>query len=87
LSAIRVVERRVEVHSPAAPTRRRWPALLQDLGRQLYDGRVYDRDLPELAAALNAVLEAYNRRPCVRSQRAGSCCRGGVTYLQPGASR
>ena len=71
LSAIRVIERRVEVHSPTAPTRGEWPVLLQELGRQLDDGRVYDRHLPELATALNAVLEAYSRRPHVRNQGLG----------------
>src|SRR3954451_6598721 len=71
LSAVRVIERRVEIRSPAAPTRRDWPALLQELGRQLDDGRIYDRHLPELATALNAVLEAYSRRPHVRNRGVG----------------
>src|SRR6059058_5259020 len=53
LSAVRVVERRVEVPTPASPARRDWPALLQELGRQLDSGRVYDRDLPELAVTLD----------------------------------
>jgi hypothetical protein len=61
-----VVERQVEVRVPAAPTRRDWARLLTELTRQLDDGRVYDRDLPELAAALGAVLAAYSRRPYVR---------------------
>jgi hypothetical protein len=77
LSAIRVIERRVEVHSPAAPARGDWPVLLQELGRQLDDGRVYDRHLPELAAALKAVLEAYSRRPLVRRQDVGGKSRRG----------
>jgi hypothetical protein len=83
LSAIRAIERRVEVPSPAAPGRRDWPALLQELGRQLDDGRVYDRQLPELATALNAVLEAYGRRPHVRNQGVVRSLTG-VTSLQPG---
>ena len=58
--------------------------LLQELGRQLDDGRVYDRHLPELATALNAVLEAYSRRPHVRNQGVGRSFTGGVTSLQPG---
>src|SRR4051812_24525447 len=62
LSAVRVVERRVEVPTPVCPTRRDWPGLLHELARQLGSGRVYDRDLPELAVALNAVLEAFGRR-------------------------
>jgi len=48
---------------PTAPTRRDWVRLLHDLARQLDDGRVYDRDLPDLAGALDAVLQSYRRRP------------------------
>ncbi len=61
-----MVERQVEVRVQAAPTRRDWARLLTELTRQLDDGRLYDRDLPELAAALGRVLDAYNRRPHVR---------------------
>ena len=68
LSAVRVVERRVEVRTPASLTRRDWPDLLQELARQFDDGRIYDRDIPGLAEALNAVLEAYGRRPHVRAR-------------------
>ena len=63
---------------PAAPTRRDWARLLTELTRQLDDGRVYDRDLPELAAALGPVLAAYNRRPYVRDRNA----RGTPPFLQ-----
>lgn len=62
LSAVEVVERRVEVQVPLVPTRRDWPSLLGELAGQLNDGRVYDRDLPALARALQPVLEAYRRR-------------------------
>jgi hypothetical protein len=61
-SAAEVIERRVEVHVPLVPTRRDWPRLLGELAGQLNDGRVYDRDLPALARALEPVLEAYRRR-------------------------
>ncbi|UOY02447.1 hypothetical protein [Blastococcus sp. PRF04-17] len=44
------------------PTRRDWPRMLGELTGQLKDGRVYDRDLPALARALQPVLEAYRRR-------------------------
>ncbi|MEX5721915.1 hypothetical protein [Geodermatophilus maliterrae] len=44
-------------------TRRDWPQALQELAQQLDDGRIYDRDLPGLYIALDAVLEAYSRRP------------------------
>jgi hypothetical protein len=59
---VRVVERPVAVPAPVSPARRDWPTLLQELGRQLDSGRVYDRDLPELALTLDAVLEAFGRR-------------------------
>jgi hypothetical protein len=63
---VRLVERRVEVPTPVTPTRRDWARLLGELVRQLDDGRVYDRDLPGLSVALDAVLGAYNRRPWAR---------------------
>ena len=52
----------MEVPTLVSPTRRDWPGLLHDLARQLDSGRVYDRDLPALAVALNAALEAFGRR-------------------------
>ncbi len=61
-SAVDVVERRVEVQVPLVPTRRDWPRLLGELAGQLNDGRVYDRDLPALARALQPILEVYRRR-------------------------
>ncbi len=57
-----VVERRVEIQVPLMPTRRDWPRLLDELTGQLNDGRIYDRDLPAVARALQPVLEAYRRR-------------------------
>lgn len=62
LSAVEVVERRVEVQVPLVPTRRDWPRVLGELAGQLNDGRIYDRDLPAVARALQPVLEAYRRR-------------------------
>lgn len=62
LSAVQVVERRIEVRVPAAPSRRDWPRLLGELADQLDDGRVYDRDLPDMAAALGSVVQAHRRR-------------------------
>ena len=62
LSAVKVVERRIEVPVPLAPGRRDWPSLLGELARQLNDGRVYDRDLPALARALEPVLQEHRRR-------------------------
>ncbi len=62
LSAVEVVERRFEVPVSLVPTRRDWLRLLGELTSQLDNGRVYDRDLPALARAVQPVLEAYRRR-------------------------
>jgi hypothetical protein len=70
-SAVEVVERRVEVRVPVTPTRRDWAPLLNELAHQVEDGRVYDRDLAALAAALRTVLDAYGRRPYVRDRSFG----------------
>jgi hypothetical protein len=59
---VQVVERRVQALVPIEPTRRHWPRLLSELADQLDDGRVYDRDLPGLARALEPMLQAYRRR-------------------------
>ena len=55
-----IVERVVRA-SAAAPQRRDWPAVLRDLAHDLDRGRLYPRDLPDLAAALDLVLAAYRR--------------------------
>jgi hypothetical protein len=62
LSAVQLVERRVEVQVALMPTRRDWQGLLGLLVQHLEDGRLYDRDLPGLARALEPVLQAYRRR-------------------------
>ena len=67
-SAVEVVERQVEIPTPLTPTRRDWGPLLAELARQLEDGRIYERDLTALGAALGGVLEAYHRRPSVRDR-------------------
>jgi hypothetical protein len=54
---------------PAAPKRADWPALLHELAHQIDVGRIYDRDLDDLAAAINAVVDACVRRPALRWQR------------------
>jgi hypothetical protein len=66
----------VEVPTRLPLTRRDWPQALHELARQLDDGRIYDRDLSGLSVALDAVLEAYNRRPYVRLRT--SAARSGV---------
>jgi integrase len=60
----------VEVPTRLPLTRRDWPQALQELARQLDDGRSYDRDLSGLSVALDAILEAYSRRPYVRLRAA-----------------
>jgi hypothetical protein len=60
----------VEVPTRQPLTRRDWPGVLQELAQQLDDGRIYDRDLSDLSVALDAVLEAYSRRPHVRLRAA-----------------
>jgi hypothetical protein len=66
---VEVVERRVKVPVPVpvTPARHDWPGLLEELARQIEDGRVYNRDLLDLSDALSTVLEAYRRHPYVRS--------------------
>jgi hypothetical protein len=59
---VTIVERRVELEVPLAPSRRDWPRLLGELRQQLEDDRVYDRDLPGLARELDPVVKAYRRR-------------------------
>nr|WP_218860393.1 hypothetical protein [Petropleomorpha daqingensis] len=56
--------------TPITPTRRDWPRLLDELVRQLNDGRVYDRDLAQIQAALIQLVEAHRRRtgPAVRDR-------------------
>jgi len=56
---VTVVER-VEVS--VAPKGGAWPALLLGLAKQIDAGRIYDRDLRQLAEALNLVLMALHRR-------------------------
>ena len=65
-----IVERQIEVSRAVAPARRDWPRLLEELGRQLDDGRIYDRDLRDLGAALMVAWQAFDRRPYVRDRTA-----------------
>lgn len=58
----------MEVPTPVTPTRRDWAPLLQELAHQLGDGRIYDRDIPKLTGALDAVLQAFSRHPGVRAR-------------------
>jgi len=69
-AAVQIVERRIEIRVPqpaATPTprHRERTEVLRELADQLDRGAIYDRDLPELTAALNDVLTAFERRPAV----------------------
>jgi hypothetical protein len=80
-SAVQVIERRAEIPVPMPPARRDWPRLLEELARQIDDGRVYDRDLDGLSSAPTAVLEAMGAGPmCVAEGpvRADGCARENV---------
>ena len=71
-SAVEIVERVVEVpaaHTPP-PRRDEWPALLRELAAQLDGGRIYARDLTDLAPALHELVAAFNRRGNTRRSRA-----------------
>jgi hypothetical protein len=45
------------------PTGPGWTRQPEELAKQVENGRVYDRDLPELAEALQAVLRVVQSRP------------------------
>ena len=51
------------------PKGARWAAALNDFARQLDNGRVYDRDLPQIETALREVLESFNRRSASQRRR------------------
>ena len=63
-SAVEVVERviQVPVAQERTPRHDEWPAALRELAAQLDDGRIYRRDLPDLAAALTELTAAFSRR-------------------------
>ena len=77
--AVEVVDRIVEVDKPVPvvekvevttlPKGAGWVAALHELARQLDAGRVYDRDLPALAGALDTAIAALTRRPGLRRYR------------------
>jgi hypothetical protein len=61
------VARPVEV--PMRITGAAWSPALVELARQIDAGRVYDRDLTDLAETLSEVLQALDRRPAWRRRR------------------
>lgn len=75
-AAVQVVDRVIEVEVPVevvrevpvetVPKGSAWPPALHELALQLDRGHIYDRDLGDLAAALDAVLAALRRRSAVR---------------------
>jgi hypothetical protein len=66
--SVDVVERRVEVpvvverKVTVSPRGLAWLSVLNDLERQLDTSRLYDRDLPAVLTAINAVCTAAERR-------------------------
>ena len=78
LAAVQVIDRVVQVDRPVIVNERvevevvshgpAWPRALAQLTEQIDTGKVYDRDLPALAAALGDVRSALNRRPVWRRQ-------------------
>jgi hypothetical protein len=70
LSAVQVVERRVETSVPSPPSRHDWPRLFGELVAQLDTGRIYNRDLDELSVAMAAVSDSMTRRLYIRSRTA-----------------
>ena len=78
-AAIEVFERRVEVpvHLPAQPLlpsrlgHKDWTAVLAELANQLDNGAIYERELDDLAAALDLVITALRRQPRYRSRASG----------------
>jgi len=78
-AAVQVVDRVVEVDRSVAvvqkvavntsPKGGAWPATLVQLVTQVDSGRVYDRDLPALAQALQDVIAGLERRPGWRRPR------------------
>lgn len=60
----RIVQtQQVEVHVERRPQSvDEFAAVLVDLARRLDSGRIYDRDLPALDAAITALLDALLRR-------------------------
>jgi hypothetical protein len=70
LSAVQVVERRVETPVPITPTRHDWPRLLGELATQLDTARIYNRDLDKLSIALTALSVSMTRRLHIRRRAA-----------------
>lgn len=77
--SVRVVDRTIEVQVPVTvvehvevatlPKGDQWAGALLDLAKQVEVGKVYDRDLPALAEAVDAVIAALSRRPALRRYR------------------
>ena len=55
---------------PLSPTRHDWSRLLGELVTQLDTGRIYNRDLDELSAALTAIGVSMTRRLYIRNRTA-----------------
>jgi len=85
-SAVQVVDRRIETvktvtvvqhHTTEVPVAWRPTSvpdvidILEDLTRRVDSGRVYDRDIPTLVAAVRATVEALSRREKATHRRLG----------------
>ena len=58
---VRTVTEHIQL-PPAKPAGAEWAPLLGELARQLDTGRIYPRDLPAVAQALDGVIASSNRR-------------------------
>jgi hypothetical protein len=56
------VVREIVREVPRVPRGTQWLGMLAELAAQLDTGRVYERDLPAVAAGLEVVLDALARR-------------------------
>ena len=96
VAAVEVVRQTVQVEKvvkvtvvqpvpvPALPFGRAWPGVLAELADQLDRGRVYDRDLIDLEAALRDVLLSLERRPAFqRRLRRTASAPGGYGVRKP----
>lgn len=71
LAAVEVVRETVIKHRghERQPRTWEWAELLEQLSRQLDNGRVYDRDLPDIRTALRMVADSSARRRGPRPPR------------------
>ncbi|WP_375474366.1 hypothetical protein [uncultured Jatrophihabitans sp.] len=66
--AVEIVERRIEVPVPAPPRQAEWAPVLRHLADQLAY-RIHERNLDEIAAALDEALDVLRRRQAARTSK------------------